>query len=95
MSQTISVEAVQELARANLLTDPRSSPVFDVPEYMNDPQLYTIHGHYIRVWRTKLEALGKKSEWSTYCAGLMEWTSLENGITLGLTWYYALNFKTC
>jgi hypothetical protein len=71
-----------------------SSPVFDVPEYMRKPQVYTIHGHYIRIWRTKLEPLGTKSEWSTYCAGLMEWTSLTNKVVLGLTWYYSLNRET-
>lgn len=87
-------EAVQELARANLLTDPKSSPVFDVPEYMNKPQVYTIHGHYIRIWRSKLEPLAKKSRWLTYCAGLMEWTSLTDKVPLGLTWYYGLNFET-
>lgn len=88
-------EAVQELARANLLTDDRSSPVFDVPEYMNKPQVYqSLHGHYIRIWRTKLEALMNKSRYLTYCAGLMEWTSHADGITLGLTWYYGLNFET-
>lgn len=94
MAQTISDDAVQELARANLLTDLKSSPVFHVPDYMNKPQVYTIHGHYIRIWRTKLEPLTKKSRWLSYCAGLMEWTSLSDGITLGLTWYYSLNFES-
>ena len=92
----MSDASVQELARANLLTDDRSSPVFDVPEYMNKPQVYqNLHGHYIRIWRTKLESLSKKSRYLTYCAGLIEWTSHADGITLGLEWYYALNFKTC
>jgi len=95
MAQTISVDAVQKLARANNLTDPRSSPVFHVPEYMNRPQLFTIHGHYIRIWRTEAVSLSKKSRWLSYCVGLMEWTSLDNSVTLGLEWYYGLNFKTC
>lgn len=94
MAQTISVKAVQELARANLLTDPRSSPAFHVPEYMNAPQSYTVHGHYIRVWRAKPELLSKKSRWMTYCVGLMEWTSLVHKVTLGLEWYYGLNFES-
>lgn len=87
-------EAIQELARANLLTDSKSSPVFHVPDYMHEPQVYNIHGHYVRIWRTKLSPLTKKSRYLTYCAGLMEWTSLTDGITLGLTWYYGLNFES-
>ena len=89
-------EAVQKLARANSLTDSMSSPVFDVPEYMNKPQIYPkLHGHYIRIWRTKAVSLSKKPlRWLTYCVGLMEWTSFANRVTLGLEWYYELNFKT-
>ena len=94
MAQTISVEAAAKLARANLLTDSRSSPAFFVQEYMNSPQVYTnLHGHYIRIWRAKAESLSKKSRWLTYCVGLMEWTSHTDGITLGLEWYYQLNFE--
>jgi len=94
MAQTISVDAVQKLARANSLTDPKSSPAFHVPEYMNKPQVYIVHGHYIRIWRTKLEPLTKKSRWLTYCAGLIEWTPLAGGVTLGLTYYYGLNSES-
>ena len=88
-------EAIQELGRANFLTDSRSSPVFHVPEYMHEPQVYNIHGHYIRIWRAEAVSLAKKSRWLTYCVGLMEWTSLAHEVTLGLEWYYELNFKTC
>ena len=82
-----------KLARANskvkLPEDPRSSPAFPIPEYMNPPQIRPVYDHWVRIWRAPAIPLTKDD--FRRCVGLLEFTPLkdENGITLGLEWFYS------
>ena len=83
---------VPEFARANLPSDPRKSPRFYVPEYMKEPRVYNKFGVQIRIWRAETKDLKKTGEYRR-CVGLLEWTWLDRGLTLGLKWYYSMYQK--
>ena len=86
-------EDVQKFARANLPSDSMKSTCFHVPEYMDKPQVYPdLYGHQIRIWRTDAKDLTKTNDFRR-CVGLLEWTDLETGLTLGMKWYYSLYQK--
>lgn len=92
MTQTTPSKDVLKFERANLPSDPKKSPSFDVPEYMHRPQVYHLYGHQIRIWRTAARDIAKTGDLRR-CIGLIEFTNLETGLTLGLKWYYSLYQK--
>lgn len=69
-----------------LPSDPKKSSCFHVPDCMHPPQVYCMYGHQIRIWRCKLEPLNGDDRRTS---GLLEWTDLETGLTLGLHWAYS------
>ena len=93
MTQTTPSKDVPEFEHTNLPSDPRKSSSFHVPEYMHEPQVYpNLYGHHIRIWRSEAVDLAKTND-IRRCIGLVEFTNLETGLTLGLEWYYSLYQK--
>jgi len=89
MTSAAVSQDVQEVARASLPSDPRKSKCFKtIPYYMKAPKVLNKYGHQIRIWRTKLIPLYAEDFRRT--CGLIEWTDLETGLTLGLRWTYSV-----
>jgi len=91
MTPPTSVEATK-LHRCNseaeLPQDPHVSSAFDIPEYMNPPQVFTIYEHHVRIWRSA--AIELTPDDMRRCIGLLEFTRLtdEKPKTLGHAWWY-------
>lgn len=68
--------------------DPLVSAAFDIPEYMNPPQVFTIYEHHVRIWRSA--AIELTADDPRRCIGLLEFTQLteEKPKTLGHAWWY-------
>jgi len=86
------VTEVEDVRRRTFSSEPPQDPLvsaaFDIPEYMNPPQAFTIYDHFVRVWRSAAIELTPE-DWRR-CIGLLEFTQLtgEKPKTLGHAWWY-------
>jgi len=84
-------QQVPESKHFKLPSNPKKSPCFPIPDYMDAPQVYCMYGHQIRIWRTCLVPLTEAD--FRHTAGIIDYTDLKTGLTLGLQWAYSTHQK--